>query len=377
MPRFFRGVLCTPLFLCVACAASARDAPRYAVDSALHGQAVRTTVDSELAQYALQHYLRGERVDPAQDAALDRLVRELPAGTPDRAALAAITQRHSADVAAALLADRLLREPRNARLQAAFARNFEALDAGRRPAVVPAYRVLLAPGWLYRRNPGSGADFARPRKVLADAGVDNVLLPTLEDGTVEHNAAIIAEQIRAYSEGGRPLILVSASKAGPEVGEALSLLTRANAAHSVRAWLNIGGILQGSPLADRAEKPPGRWLALLLAPFRHWSLASIDSMSTRVSRPRFARWRLPRELLVINFLGLPFSGNITRAADYGYQRMKALGPNDGLTLLPDALAPDSLTLVQLGLDHYYLDPKIDLKTAALAQTVMQRLEAAR
>ncbi len=376
MPRLFQGALLAPLFLCMALSAHAQPAA-YAVDTALHGQPLRTSVDGALAQYALQHYLQGRRNDSAKDAELDRLVRSLPAGVPDHATLAAITRTHSADLATALFAERLLREPRNAQLQALFASNFADLDAGRKPAVSPTYRVLLAPGWLYLKNPGSGADFARPRKILADVGIDQALLPTEESGTIEENAAIIAAQIRAYSTAGRPLIVVSASKAGPEVGEALSLLSREKHAHRVRAWLNIGGILQGSPLADRAERAPLRWMALLLSPLKGWNLASIDSMRTAVSRERYQNWRLPRDLLVINFLGVPFSGNITQAADYGYQKMKALGPNDGLTLLPDAIAPNSLTIVQLGLDHYYLDPKIDLKTAALAQTVMRRLDADR
>lgn len=373
MRRRFRGALCAPLFV-FSCAPAAA---AYPVDTALHGQAVRTTVDSPLAQYALQHYLQGQRRDPAQDAVLDQLVAGLPAGVPDRAALATITQAHSADLATALFADRLLREPRNVQLQGLFARKLADLEERRKPVIAPAYRVLLAPGWLYIKNPGSGADFARPRKVLSEVGIDHVLLPTEESGAIEQNAAIIAAQIRAYSAAGRPLIIVSASKAGPEVGEALHLLSRDKLAHKVRAWINIGGILHGSPLADRAERAPLRWMAALLAPLKGWTLRSIDSMRTDISRRRVRNWPLPANLLTINFLGVPFSGNITRAADYGYQKMKMLGPNDGLTLLPDAIAPSSLTIVQLGLDHYYLDPKIDLKTAALAQAVMQRLGADR
>ncbi|MGH8528251.1 MAG: hypothetical protein ACRETN_00180 [Nevskiales bacterium] len=355
----------------------ASGAAGHPVDTLLHGQPVRTIVDSELAQYALAHYFSGERLNPAHDATLDALLQGLPAGPPERESLARITQAHSADLATALVAERLLREPRNRLLQELFARSVEDLDSGKKPAMQPIYRVLFAPGWLYQRNPKSGADFAKPRKVLTTMGIDNALLPTLESGTIEENAHILAEQIRRYSESGRPLILVSASKAGPEVGEALALLTRRKAPHRVRAWVNIGGILQGSPLADRAAHAPLRWIAALLAPVKGWNLASIDNMRTAISRERFRNWRLPRELLAINFLGVPFSGNITAAADYGYQKMKTLGPNDGLTLLPDAIAPNSVTIVQLGLDHYYLDPRIDIKTAALAQTVMRRLDAER
>ena len=37
--------------------------------------------------------------------------------------------------------------------------------------------------------------------------------------------------------------------------------------------------------------------------------------------------------------------------------MRPLGPNDGLTPLIDVLAHGGRTIVQLGLDHYYRDPK--------------------
>ena len=38
-------------------------------------------------------------------------------------------------------------------------------------------------------------------------------------------------------------------------------------------------------------------------------------------------------------------------------------PNDGLTLLRDVIAPDSLTIMALGSDHFFSeDPKINDKT---------------
>jgi hypothetical protein len=37
--------------------------------------------------------------------------------------------------------------------------------------------------------------------------------------------------------------------------------------------------------------------------------------------------------------------------------------------------PGGITIVELGLDHYFQDKEIDLKTAALAQTVITRLES--
>jgi len=47
------------------------------------------------------------------------------------------------------------------------------------------------------------------------------------------------------------------------------------------------------------------------------------------------------------------------------------GPNDGLTLITDALAP-GYTSMAIGSDHFVReDPEIDIKTAALLPTLFK------
>jgi hypothetical protein len=59
----------------------------------------------------------------------------------------------------------------------------------------------------------------------------------------------------------------------------------------------------------------------------------------------------------------------------GYQLLKNRGPNDGLTLLADAVAPNSLTLVHLGSDHYLQAENIDTRVLALAHAVERHVRA--
>lgn len=50
--------------------------------------------------------------------------------------------------------------------------------------------------------------------------------------------------------------------------------------------------------------------------------------------------------------------------------LRPYGPNDGLALLTDEIAPGSLTVVALGNDHFFAeDADIDRKTAALIKLV--------
>ena len=59
---------------------------------------------------------------------------------------------------------------------------------------------------------------------------------------------LVIKQLRGL---GLHLVVVSASKSGAEVALALGrVLTPAETSH-VRAWVSIGGVLRGSPVADR------------------------------------------------------------------------------------------------------------------------------
>ena len=56
-----------------------------------------------------------------------------------------------------------------------------------------------------------------------------------------------------------------------------------------------------------------------------------------------------------------------------YEQLLPYGPNDGLTLLADELIPGGKAVLEIGLDHYYRDPEIDLNALALASVVVREL----
>jgi hypothetical protein len=308
--------------------------------------------------------------DPAVEAqALAALER---GDTPAlREALAALGRAKSLDDAAALFADAVERLPRNR----AFRARFDAALAG--PLAPPAgqarYLFVFVPGWLYRTNTESGADFARPRRVLAAHGYAVQLADIDENGTVEANGDALAAELERLAGDGRRLILVSTSKAGPETQLALDRLERAGRAAHVAAWVNIGGLLNGTPLADHWDAWPRRWLAALGFAFMGHGTESIGTMTTGARRPRFPELRLPAELLVVTYLGAPRAADVTPGAQGDYAIIAPYGPNDGMTLLADALVPQGVTLVERGLDHYFATPDIDRRIAALTQAVVEAL----
>ena len=80
-------------------------------------------------------------------------------------------------------------------------------------------------------------------------------------------------------------------------------------------------------------------------------------------------------ILAINYMGIPLSGQLSQYSIDKYPLLRTDGPNDGLTLLTDVVAPNSLTIVALGSDHFFAeDPRINEKTVALMKLIITYLE---
>ena len=107
------------------------------------------------------------------------------------------------------------------------------------------FRFLFVPGFHYRTDPSSGADFAGPRTYLRNCGFDTQLVEVEEDGTIEQNASFIAEAVRKESSEGKRLIVVSTSIGGPETAVALGKLLPVDDLRPVAAWISVGGLWAG------------------------------------------------------------------------------------------------------------------------------------
>jgi hypothetical protein len=205
------------------------------------------------------------------------------------------------------------------------------------------------------------------------AGFKTLLIETDEVGTVEKNAAIIASALIRLSKQHDNIILVSTSKGGPEVALALGKLLTPRQSRQVRAWISVGGILRGSPLADQALVWPRSWWARIGTFFLGLPHENIENLSMRRRKEVFNQLAFPDHLFVVHYVGVPLSGQVSRDVRGRYRALRKLGPNDGLTLLTDELVPRGVVITDVGLDHYYRDPEIDLKTVALAYVVFDEI----
>jgi hypothetical protein len=333
-------------------------------------QSIETRVDSEVARYYLGNYLAGENSDAALDERIDRVYHSANGALPDRFELKQLSDEFSVDFAALYLADQIDRIPINRRFRRAFDQAYEyarkAFPEGR-VSLSTDYEVLVVPTYLYKRFFSVGADMAVPRAALKKAGLPYHFVETQDDGAVEANADVVAAAIRSRAQSGRRLIILSASKSGPEVALALTKLGPAETRH-VASWINAMGALQGSPLVDDRLFPD---LEIFMGKV---DVAGTDSMATPLSRRRFDSFRIPEHILVVNYFGIPVVGSVSFLARTSYLPLRKYGPNDGTVLLADMILPGGVTLTELGSDHFMRRKPLDIVTVALAITVINWLE---
>ena len=344
------------------------------VQADIGGKRIDTTVDAPIARYYAEHYVAGRRGMARWDATLEALESAAQAAAPETLPLGDWARAHSPDLAALVLAQALharfathpvalaVRDEHDAALRA---RDAGALHALR---VEPGALFVFVPGWLYATDPTTGADFAAVRTRLERHGARTLLLRTGENRSVEANARFVARELRRLAAVERHLVVVSGSKGGPEAARALAALRDEPAGARVAAWLNVGGLLRGTPLAEAGLRWPACWyLAAFVVPDA--SFEAVRSLAA-LARDRGDRAiEVPRGTLVVNYVGIPLSGQVTPRARDGYERLKAGGPTDGIVPVGDAIVPGALTLAELGADHYFGDAGIGLKTLAIARVL--------
>ncbi len=143
--------------------------PKYPVDARFLEESIQTTVDSKAAQYYLNHYLQGDRLDFELDREIDHVYQKYDAPLPTRDQLRQISKKFSNDFAALFLVDRLWADERNRNIQRSFHRQLAKSPSKlfNPPKNASDYLILLVPGWNYLDTGHiTGSDFAAPRVMI-------------------------------------------------------------------------------------------------------------------------------------------------------------------------------------------------------------------
>ncbi len=358
-------VVALPLF--VSCG-SVEDIPANGI---FHGHPISTTVDSPVAKYYLEQYLQEEHGDPELERQIRGVHDNLGGEIPNRRQLKEISEDfQSVDLAAMVFGHQLLSLPRNQDVQRVFMEYFSLLKKGSYRFEDRSPLIVLVPGFDYvQAGEATGADLAKPRDLIEDHGFDVRFVEIEPTGTVESSALRIQQVLAAHSD--RHIFIAGPSSAGPAIHLALS---EAKDTSMVKVWINLGGVLQGTPIVDYLDSGIAKPLFQAIVWWKGWNLEGFRSLKTGISRTRFAQARLPAHILVINYLGLSLSVDVSDFAWYQYRMMRSLGPNDGLTFLPDALIPSGFTILAPRSDHFFAeDPDIHIKTLSILRTAQDLL----
>lgn len=356
--------------------------PKIPAKGLMLGEFIETTVDSEIARYYLEDYRQNNNSQAKFDEKINTTYRQYVNRPLSREDLKTLSAETSVDFAGLFWASHLYQDAKNRRIQDLFQSKLSVLRRGKVAPLVISNAdcciLLFVPGWDYVKSGWiTGADLVRPLRIAKDLSLDSVFVAIHPHGGVKENARVISQKIQSLAISGKSILLVGPSSAGPAIHWSLAQLP-ADTQKKVKAWVNLAGILQGTPLVDYYQKWPRSWLLSFAVWWENWEKEKVLSLSMERSRRRFETLNLPQDLLVVNYIGLSLSGDITALAAERYAMLRSEGPNDGFTLLPDSIAPKSRTIVALRSDHFFNeDPEIALKTIALMQVLFESLTSGR
>jgi uncharacterized protein YkvS len=330
------------------------------VEGFLFGKPLNTTVDDSLAKLMLTH--------PQDEKVLNlfRLFQDKPLDTKT---LSELKASYSTDVATLYFVQRAYQNKANQVAQDLYSAYFDQQKSSINDIELKnlkEYCVVFVPGLAYKEDTTTGADFARQRRLLTSYGISNDLIEVGEWDLADDNANKIATYLKLLSEKYDKIMVVSASKGGLETGIALGKILKPEETKSIKAWINVGGILRGSPIADNYLCAPKCWFAGLMLWTKGKKMNIVEDMSYKKRKESFSALKFPENIKIINFVGAPLATKIEKEIKSRYCSMIAMGPNDGLTPIADEVTDNGIIVSEIGLDHYFRDANIDKKTLALA-----------
>jgi hypothetical protein len=300
----------------------------------------------------------------------DRELRQRAAKYPDFSCLSdltsdvlrQVTADCGIDFATALLCDRLL----NSDKHGTAIKRLDQLRQTQHQSVrsIPV-TFAIAPGAFHEEFPHTGADGRLLRQEAERYGCRTAMIPVPSTGTLSGNAAVIRDWLDSQPDG--KIILASVSKGGSDVKVALSMKNSAHAFRNVLAWINVCGILDGSPMVNWLHSKRLRMLCIRsLFWLRGYDFRVIRDLRRGPGSPLDFELQLPDHMKMITVVGFPLTEHMTNRLSRNFRnRIAPLGPNDGSVMLGDACHLPGHVYPVWGADHY-MRPSWELRTLAAA-----------
>jgi len=331
------------------------------VEGALFGRPFSTNVDHELAKTMLTN---------PDDSSVLQLYSDYDAHELNTETLSKIVQKYSFDVAALYFVKRIYGQEKNRQIQDEYLAAIDTLsleNAAPALSFLQNYYIAFVPGFRYKHI-NNGGDFIQQRLLLESAGIAHELIAIEETGLVDVNAQIIADRLQKINLLYPNIIVISVSKGGLETAIAIGKLATPESISSVKAWINVGGILKGTPVADRWAKPFMRfWISCGL----FWKGIKVNlsglltDMSYKNGVERYSTLKIPPEIYTVNLTSVPLE-----------QQDKSTtftSPNDRFSPLADAITENGTVVIEMGLDHYFSEIDLNIRMTSLLHYIVKQL----
>ncbi|GHT01285.1 hypothetical protein AGMMS49525_01580 [Bacteroidia bacterium] len=330
------------------------------VEGSLFGRPFSTQVDNEFAATMLTNREDSSVVNLFASHQNDELTDEL---------LKNITKEYSLNVATLFLVERLYQQERNRRLQDFYLSTIDTLAASRleqQLSFLQDFYIVFVPAFNYESNAGN---FWEQRELLEAAKISQEIIKTQQWGLVEENAELIAKQLQEISKSHRNVIVISVSKGGLETALALEKISDAETLSTIKAWINVSGILKGSPAADYWNIPKKKfWLRCGLFFSGTWGVPLnqlLNDLSYKRRKQEAHTIAIPRNIYTINFI----TGKLWQKKD----RSDIVIPSDGYSPLLDELVTDGDVAIEMNADHTFKGVNLNVRMVALLRYIVNEI----
>lgn len=216
--------------------------------------------------------------------------------------------------------------------------------------------LFIVPAFFYKEYPEVGGDGKHIKEVAISCGINAEIVPILSTGTVTENCKILKTALT--HSNAKEIWLFSMSKGSAEVRKLLQDYPNDIPLERIRVWFNASGLARGCDLVDHMLSTGARRIrtrALCMATGADYrGLTQLLSSQADWYKP----FVLPTTLRLVNILGVPLLSHVQRALIARYNRLKHLGPNDGMVVLDKAYLPFGPIYPLWGADHFLRDSRV-------------------
>jgi hypothetical protein len=349
------------------------------VEGNLFGRPLYTHVDNKLAATML--------INP-QDSNVIKLFESYRDVKLDNELLGKITKEYSLDVSTLFFLEKLYEQTNNRQLQDYYLSTIETLSGMKldeEMSFLQDFYIFFIPAFRYDYNVGN---FLQQRQLLDSAKILYEIIKTDPWGLVEDNAEIVAKRLQELNKLYRNIIIISASKGSLEANMALGKILKPDELTSVRAWINVCGILKGSFVADYWAAPIRKWwlkCGLFFTGERVDPTELLKNISYTQRIQDTLSLTIPKNIYTVNLLAVHLGQkNIKRKNNltnfnqeqkkYCIKTITQVIPNDGSSPLFDEIANEGNVVIEMGTRHTFEGVDMNTRMIALLRYIVDYLK---